>query len=804
VAADRGGTAIGTVSLQRRPEVAAMPVRLAPRPAFLAGREGLLAELAARLAGGPGPRAAVLSGLGGTGKTSLAVEYAYRQLAGAGICWQFAAEDPALLAAEFAVLAAQLGAREVADARDPVASVHAVLARQQARWLLVFDNVPDRAAVQPFLPPTGPGQVVITTQSQLWPPGQVIDVPVLDPEVAAGFLVSRTGDQDRVSAAAIAGELGGLPLALEQAGAYMQAAGMSLADYLPLLRARQGDLLARGEAAGHPGHVAATLGLALARLAADAPAAAELVRLLAFLAPEPVPLTLLLTGAGAGQVPAPAGPLPGDPLAAADAVAALRRYSLVTPAGDRLVLVHRLVQAVTRAGLDAGQAAGWRQAAAALTEAAIPADPADPAAWPVFHLLLPHARAVLDPAGGGMGRIARYLGESGSYHAARDLSAVIAAACAGDDRYGPEHPGTLTARGYLARWTGEAGDPAGARDQLAALLPVYERVLGPDHPGTLATRHDLARLTGVAGDLAGARDQLAALLPVYERVLGPDHPGTLSTRYELAYWTGEAGDPAGARDQLAALLPARERVLGPDHPGTLSTRYELAHWTGAAGDPAAARDQLAALLPVQERVLGPDHPGTLSTRYELAHWTGAAGDPAGARDQLAALLPVQERVLGPDHPDTLLTRSLLARWTGAAGDPAGARDQLAALLPVQERVLGPDHPNTLTTRSLLARWTGAAGDPAAARDQLAALLPVQERVLGPDHPGTLTARSQLARWTGAAGDPAGARDQLAALLPVQERVLGPDHPGTLATRHGLARWSSTAGPHTRGQESQRL
>jgi hypothetical protein len=106
-----------------------MPVRLASRPVFLAGREGLLAELDARLMGGPGPRLVALCGLGGAGKTSVAVEYAHRQLAEVGVCWQFPAEDPALLAADFAVLAAQLGARELVDARDPVASVHAVLAR---------------------------------------------------------------------------------------------------------------------------------------------------------------------------------------------------------------------------------------------------------------------------------------------------------------------------------------------------------------------------------------------------------------------------------------------------------------------------------------------------------------------------------------------------------------------------------------------------------------------------------------------------------------------------------------------------
>ncbi len=680
VGADRGATAIGSLQYQRRPEVASQPVRLAPRPVSLAGREKLLAELDARLtaaAGQAGPRLIALHGLGGAGKTSLAVEYAHRHLAEVAVCWQLPAEDPAVLAAEFGVLAAQLGAREIVDARDPVASVHAVLARQEAGWLLVFDNARDRASIEPFLPPAGPGRVLITTQNQHWPPGVALDVPVLDRSVAADFLVNRTGDLDRAAARDLAAELDGLPLALEQAAAYIQATSITMADYLPLFRSRQADLLARGEAIGHPAHVAATLGLALSRLGDEAPAAAGLLRVLAFLAPNPVPLGLLLGGGqtanpDGAEAAAAVGPLLGDPVAAGDAITALRRYSLITPAGDGLVLVHRLVQALTRAQVPAAATAQWQQAAAALIEAAVPADPRLPAAWPACAALPPHARAVLDLTSGGMRQIALSLGFSGSYLAARDLLQQIADAHAASDAYGPEHPETLTARATLAYWTGEAGDAAGARDQFAALLPIRERVQGAEHPDTLAARANLATWTGAAGDAAGARDQYAALLPIRERVSGAEHPDTLPNRHELAYWTGEAGDAAGARDQFAALLPIRERVSGAEHPDTLTTRANLASWTGRAGDAAGARDQYAALLPIYERVSGAEHPGTLAARHNLAYWTGEAGDAAGARDQFAALLPISERVLGPEHPDTLATRHNLASWTRHA-DISGLR-----------------------------------------------------------------------------------------------------------------------------------
>src|SRR5215468_5037005 len=480
-------------------------LRLAPPLLFLAGREELLARLDDQLASGDsrGPRVVALTGLGGTGKTSVAVEYAHRHLGQMGVVWQLPAEDSTVLAAGFAELAAQLGTGD-AGGGDPVAGAHSALAASPGQWLLIFDNAPGPGPVRAFLPPARNGQVLITSQSAVWPPGQAVEVPVLDTEVAALFLVNRAGDPDSQAAAGLAAELGGLPLALEQAAAYIEATGITLAEYLSLFADRRADLLARGADAGHPADVAATLGLALSRLGEEAPAAAGLLWLLAFLAPEPVPLHLLLSDAQVAGKLAPAvaatiGPLLGDRVAEGDAVAALRRYSLITPAGDGLVLVHRLVQAITRDQTPADPRPQWKKAAAVLVEAAVPADPDQPAAWPVCAVLLPHARAVLGLTSDGMRQIARYLGHSGSYQAARDLFQLIADALSENDDYGPEHPDTLTARHRLAHWTGDAGDAAGARDQYTALLPVIERVRGAEHHGTLTARGNLALWTGCRG-----------------------------------------------------------------------------------------------------------------------------------------------------------------------------------------------------------------------------------------------------------------------------------------------------------------
>jgi hypothetical protein len=529
----------------------AVAVRLAPRPVFLAGREDLLAELDTRLGrrGEAGPGVVALCGLGGAGKTSVAVEYAYRQLAGCGVVWQFAAEEPAALAAGFGELAAQLGGRDGSAAGDPVAVVHGLLARR-ADWLLVFDNVSDPAAMRWMLPPAGGGRVVITSQYPHWPGGQALEVPVLDQAAAAAFLLARTGSGDAEEAVAdeLADELGGLPLALEQAAAYMQAVGRSISEYLALFRRRRAELLDRGDPTGYDKRVTTTWALAFAELDQAGPAPG-LLRFAACCAAEDIPLQVLLqprpalTGEFGAQVAPLLVPLLDDELACDDAVAALRRYSLISAPHDGLVSVHRLVQAITLAQLPADQADAWRQATVAVINAALPANPDDPAAWPAFAALLPHAQAALDPASYGIDNCVRYLGAAGNYAAASILQRQLLEAREAD--FGAEHPGTLTARANLAYWTGQAGDAAAARDQYAALLPVQERVFGAEHPGTLVARGNLALWTGAAGDPGGARDRYTALVPVMERVFGAGHPETLPARGNLALWTGAAGDPGG-------------------------------------------------------------------------------------------------------------------------------------------------------------------------------------------------------------------------------------------------------------------
>jgi tetratricopeptide repeat protein len=695
------------VHIQAR--VPAVPYRLAPPPARLAGRADLLGVLRRRLARPDhGPRVVALHGLGGVGKTSVALAYAHRwRSAHDGLVWQLAAEDPATLSAGFGELAAQLGIRGVVDAANPVTQVHAALAAQHEPWLLLLDNVTDYAAVRDVLPPAGDGEVVLTSRSAYWPDAVGLEVPTLDQAAAERFLAEHAGAGGTGAAAQVALELGALPLALDQAASFLDATGYPLDEYLALLRERRPELLRRGAPLGYAASVMSTWDAAFERLRGEHPAAIPLLRLLACCAPDAIPVRLLLGPSAPERLPAPgAGALLGDPFAVADAVTALRRYSLVGRPAGGLVSVHRLVQAVTADRLPAAERDAWRATAAALVEAALPADATVREAWAVCALLLPHARALLGPAAGGTLRIVEYLGGSGDYVTARVVQAEVYADARA--RLGPEHPGTLTAWTELARWTGHSGDSAGARDMFAAILPVRRRVSGPEHPDTLTVLNLLCDWTGQTGDEARARDIAAELLPLRRRVSGDEHLETLRVWTELGFWTGQLGEAARARDIYAEMLPVRIRVSGPEHSDALSARNQYARFVGEAGDPERARDLVAELLPVYERIAGHEHPDTLWARTNLAWWTGAAGDAEGAREQYLALLPLRLRVSGPQHPATLVAWGNLAWWTAQSGRVDDALRQYRELLPVRERVSGPEHPDTVRLRQNMARWTESA------------------------------------------------------------------------------------------------
>ena len=531
-------------------------------------------------------------------------------------------------------------------------------------WLLILDNVTDPADVAPLLARAPAGRYLITSRRATGWHGTAVPVrlDVLDPAEAQALLAAiLTQDRPREAdgAAELCAELGFLPLAIEQAGAYLAQAGATPREYLDLLARYPAAMY---QAAAEGGDAARTIAriwhVTLDRLADD-PLAGQVLRILAWYAPDAIPRTLLDGLA--------------DPPAVLRAVGRLAAYSMLTADAGTLA-VHRLVQAVTRTpdpgdphrdpqAIDAARDQATRQLAerpprlagpgglAGLADAAPahrrPGQPRATGHRHPGHRLPPQPGRTVPRRPGP----ARPRGRVPPACPGRPTLRVLR-------RRPPRHPGL--AEQPRQPPTRSAGDLGRAIPLYEQTLADQQRVLGADHPQTLASRNNLAGAYQAAGDLGRAIPLYEQTLADSARVLGADHPDTLASRNNLAGAYQAAGDLGRAIPLYEQTLADRERVLGADHPDTLASRNNLAYAYQAAGDLGRAIPLYEQTLADSVRVLGADHPDTLASRNNLAGAYQAAGDLGRAIPLYEQTLADSARVLGADHPQTKIVRGNLA------------------------------------------------------------------------------------------------------------------------------------------------
>jgi hypothetical protein len=337
-----------------------------------------------------------IHGLGGVGKTQLALEFAYHNAAEYDVVWWVRSEETATLAEEYGKLAEKLNLPEK-DATELQLKIEAVKHWLQTHpaWLLVFDNVKKPDDIRTYLP--GGGHVLVTSRNPHWRgTATPLDVHVLERSESIDFLLKRTGYTDEASAGALAAALGDLPLALEQAGAYMESKGRSLSDYLDMFTVHKNKLLDKTKpSTDYPDTVATTWDLAFQEVQNTSPAGADLLYLCAYLAPDNIPIELMTKGAH--YLPESLAAAVVDPLDFDDAVEPLLRYSLVEKTGDTLS-VHRLVQAVIRDRLSEDERTKWAEAAVNIVNNVFPENSDDVRNWPACIPLLPHALTAAEHA----------------------------------------------------------------------------------------------------------------------------------------------------------------------------------------------------------------------------------------------------------------------------------------------------------------------------------------------------------------------------------------------------------------------
>jgi tetratricopeptide (TPR) repeat protein len=657
----------------RGPLVANLP----PRNSMFTGRQDLLERLHANLR--PRQAAAVvqqahaLYGLGGVGKTQLALEYAHRHASDYDLIWRIVAEQPAAIPGQLAALARRLGIPEAAEQAETVQVLWDEL-RQRDRWLLIYDNAEDPQQLRPWLPPGGQGHVLITSHNPAWG-GLAVTLPVDVLERAEGvaLLGRRLGrDNSASSLTRLAAALGDLPLALEQAAAYLEETATPTAEYLTLLDTNAKELFALGRPATTEQTIATIWTVSLQRLRQQTPEAEDLLVLCAFLAPDDIPRSLPIQDPDV--LPERLATTVRAPLAYQQAIGTLRRYSLVTTSQDDQALnVHRLVQAVTRQQLDGEQERQWATAALRLVSAAFPAEHTNPDAWPVYGRLLPHALAVTsqtdmpgidqEAIGWLLNEAGLYLWQRADYQQARSLHERVLAIF--EARLGADHAHTARSLSDLANVLRAQGYLDGAGRLHKRALAIREARLGADHPLTADSLNDVGNILYNQGDLDGARRLHERALAIREARLGADDPETGWSLNNLAVVLQAQGEFDAARTLHERALGIRQARLGDDHPHTAWSLNNLANVVRDQGDLDRARTLHERALAIRDTQLGADHPHTAISLHSLAVVLRDQGDLDAARRLLERALAIREARLGADHPDTVRSRQRLAEVVAA-------------------------------------------------------------------------------------------------------------------------------------------
>ncbi|TDC43367.1 tetratricopeptide repeat protein [Actinomadura sp. KC345] len=663
-------------------------------PEHVRGREQVLRtiEAAARR---PDGAIHLLGGLGGTGKTTIALRVADNCLSAGRRVWWVSGVDAGSLASELLELALALGAtaqdiEDVSNGRRNPADLLWEFLETQRDWVLVIDNAddPDALAVQGraagdssgWIRPSSSGLVLITSRNidpMVW--GRHVTVHTvgwLPAEQGARILLDlapQAGSMD--VARELSERLGGLPLALHHAGLHLASPfhrERSFTAYAEALEDRFPELMGAG--ADDRSIVTSTWRITLDALIGDGhPEAGALMRVLScFAGGVPFRCDLLdhdVLARGCGL---------GDGARVAEGLRALANTGLISlssSGGDDVITVHPLVAETLRTD-DGDRRAHGGTATDLVATAAEGLDPRNPEHHPAWASLVPHVTELLQAATSWHGDsaleraaeaaslVAIALGWGSQYFAAlrlveKSLTTIAA--------LGTEHPVVVELTLTQAKVTRLLGDPESAEPIVRRVVRTRESVLGPDDLDTLRARHELGLCLVAQDKITDAEQEYTAVLAARRNILGEDHPHTLMSRHVIAEVPARLGRPDEAERQHREIYSARLRILGPDHQDTLLTRKYIGIALVQCGRIDEAERELTEVLPALGRVLGGEHGHVLSVRYELASLLAARGRTRAARKELRELISVMRRVLGTGHPATRKAEDFLA---GLSGGPA--------------------------------------------------------------------------------------------------------------------------------------
>jgi CO dehydrogenase nickel-insertion accessory protein CooC1 len=765
------------------------------RNADFTGRGATLELLRDKLAGG-GMTVVVaqaLYGLGGVGKTQLALEYAHRFMADYDLVWWVPSERAEETSGALADLARKMGLKvgdNVAEAAE--AALEELRRDSSPHWLLIFDNADDPKQLEPYLP-TGAGHVLITSRNQAWShSAEPLEVDVFTGDESVAHLLRHVPELDRADAKRVADALGHLPLAVEQASAWLEQTGMPARAYVEQLMTQSTRILALNQPPDYPMPVVATWNLSFERLKKRSPAAVRLLQLCAFFSAGPISMDLLYSDE-MNESLLPFDETLSEKLMLGRVIRDISRFALVkVDQASSSLQIHRLVQAVIRSQMSEQEQEDARHEVHKILAGARPrqGETDDPANWSTYDIIWPHlGPSQADECDDPRTRQllidwVRYQWKHGEFESGLNLARRLENLWT--HQLGPDHQQTLHLQFQIANVLRSQGRFGDARELDTYVLERQRAVLGTDHPHALITANGLGADLRALGDFRKALALDQETYDSFKEQFGEDYPRSMIAAHNLASSLRLVGDCFGARRLEEETLDRQRQVLGRDHPYTLLSAASLAHDMRAAGAFRESVDLLRVTWEKYREVLGDDMTDTLRAATSLAVSLRKAGEQSEAMTLAQDTYERYKRRYGSDAPDAQSCALNLACDYAAVDDMPSALDLVTGVKAAHQASLGDDHPNTMAATNNLAcylRCIGRLPEALALTDDTLARM---QRKLGPSHPLTLSCAVNLANCRGDAGDPGDAEALERQTISLLRETLGRDHPDTLVCEANLA------------------
>ncbi|OEV21192.1 ATP/GTP-binding protein [Streptomyces nanshensis] len=770
-----------------------------PRNPGFTGRSLVLERMRDQLGGGMAvvlPQPQTLYGLGGVGKTQVALEYVHRFMADYDLVWWISSEQSDDVVASLAELAVRLGAQGGEDMAAASQEAVDLLRRgvPSDRWLLVFDNADDPETLRRHFPQGGSGHILVTSRNQSWSQhGDALPVDVFLREESVEHLQRRAPGLSDEDADQVATAVGDLPLAVEQAAAWIAETATPIDTYLEQLARQAPQVLALNQPAGYPEPVAATWNISIARLKERSPAAVRLLQLCAFFAPEPISANLLYSKEMIEALK-PYDSSLQEKLVLGRVIREIGRFALAkVDQVSNSIQVHRLVQAVIKAQLSEEEQREARHVVHRILAGARPDDdePIDnPETWPRFATIWPHlgpsdARHCKEPETRRLliDRV-RYLWKRGDVRTAWTLGEELRQTWL--EMLGERDLQYLYLCFHLSNILRTRGRYVEAKELDEFTLDRQREVLGPEHPHTYMTTSSLAIDLGLLGDYERAIELATEAHEGFGQIFHDSHPRTLAAANNLALNLRSIGQYARAREIDQDVYDRRTEVLGAKHPYSLSSAMNLARDLREVGRYEDSVGLLSRTYESFKETLGRTYPTTLSAAKSLAVSLRRAGRLEDARRLTVATRARYKAKYTSANPDSLACDLNLAADLFAAGEAVEARDTAQEVVDQYMKVPGEKHPYTLAAQNNLGVYLSGTGEAERAEQILTLVVASMRERFGREHPNTLFCVMNLANATADRGD-------LPLVLETEQRLavqlrqaLGAHHPETLAMISNMA------------------